>query len=522
MLSVVFACDLLKDPDIFIGDTGATCNSTNSDIGLVDVRQAKMTDNIIDASRNDILGSIVGDMPSTVCDKNGQELQDVMIKDIVHLPQSGYNLFSLTKRLEDGWTLGGNANAIWITKGKLKVTFDIKIKTPKGAIFAIYLKRKVNDDKEVAAVMPDKNKSISTTVAHGLTGHINETDSKKIVKHLGYKVSRGSAPKCEPCAQSKAKQKSLPSRITVIKKVVQPKAIAATVNEHIHLDISTIKAPAKLNIKVIRPNWRLMMDERTGMKWSDFFSAKNDMVEPTCVKLNRWKEGGKPVKYIRLDNAGENIALKKRSESAEWKLNIEFEFTARDTPQQNSLVEVGFATIGNRGRAMMIAANVPERTKYKLFREAFTCATMLDWLMLITLDDVTKTRVEHWNGELPRWSQALRTWGEAGVVKTKTKTTPKMNQRGITCMMVGYAVNHSDGVYRMWNPSSNRIIISRDVTWLKRMYYQPEKMEQEILVNNDDDDNEVRESQGNDLARTSDDDISTENNEVKNENVPRF
>ena len=28
---------LLKDPNIFIGDTGATCDSTNSDIGLVDV-----------------------------------------------------------------------------------------------------------------------------------------------------------------------------------------------------------------------------------------------------------------------------------------------------------------------------------------------------------------------------------------------------------------------------------------------------------------------------------------------------
>jgi len=58
------------------------------------------------------------------------------------------------------------------------------------------------------------------------------------------------------------------------------------------------------------------------MKWSDFYSVKNDMVEPTCVKLNHWKEGSKPVKYIWLDNAGENIALQKCSESAAWKLSI--------------------------------------------------------------------------------------------------------------------------------------------------------------------------------------------------------
>eukprot|EP00957_Ditylum_brightwellii_P180474 13747644-Ditylum_brightwellii.AAC.1 len=77
--------------------------------------------------------------------------------------------------------------------------------------------------------------------------------------------------------------------------------------------------------------------------------------------LNKWQQGGKAVKFIRLDNAGENEALASRCGSAAWKLNIEFEFTGQDTPQQNSLVEVGFATIGNRARAMMTAANVPEK-----------------------------------------------------------------------------------------------------------------------------------------------------------------
>eukprot|EP00957_Ditylum_brightwellii_P084691 6439664-Ditylum_brightwellii.AAC.2 len=71
------------------------------------------------------------------------------------------------------------------------------------------------------------------------------------------------------------------------------------------------------------------------------------MIEPTCVKLNKWKQGGKVVKYIRLDNAGKNKVLEKRCESTVWKLGIEFEYTACGMLQQNSLVEVGFATIGN-------------------------------------------------------------------------------------------------------------------------------------------------------------------------------
>eukprot|EP00957_Ditylum_brightwellii_P036221 2744007-Ditylum_brightwellii.AAC.1 len=102
-------------------------------------------------------------MPSIVCDKNGQEKLDVAIKGIMHLPQAGYNLFSITKRLEEGWALGGGTDVIWLTKRKRKIMFDIKIKTPKGPIFTIYLKRKINIEEEVAAVVPDKKKAIMAT-----------------------------------------------------------------------------------------------------------------------------------------------------------------------------------------------------------------------------------------------------------------------------------------------------------------------------------------------------------------------
>eukprot|EP00957_Ditylum_brightwellii_P092737 7061330-Ditylum_brightwellii.AAC.1 len=138
---------------------------------------------------------------------------DVLVKGVVHMPQAGCNLFSLTKRLEDGWTLGGSSEAIWIEKGGRHITFKIKIKTPKGAIFAIYLKRKMQQGKEAAAVVPDKKRAISAKVAHALCGHISKEQSRKIVKHLGFTVSRGSMPKCEACAIAKAKQKSLPSRV---------------------------------------------------------------------------------------------------------------------------------------------------------------------------------------------------------------------------------------------------------------------------------------------------------------------
>eukprot|EP00957_Ditylum_brightwellii_P203027 15332909-Ditylum_brightwellii.AAC.1 len=119
---MVFAnnSNILKDPIVFIGDTGATCDSTFSKIGLTNKQQAGKLDNIVDLSGNGIKGNVVGDMPSIVCNKNGQEKLDVIIKGIMHLPQAGYILFSITNRLEEGWTLGDGTEAIWFTKGKKK------------------------------------------------------------------------------------------------------------------------------------------------------------------------------------------------------------------------------------------------------------------------------------------------------------------------------------------------------------------------------------------------------------------
>ena len=47
-------------------------------------------------------------------------------------------------------------------------------------------------------------------------------------------------------------------------------------------------------------------------------------------------------------------------------MNSEFKFTACDTPQQNSLAEVGFATLANHGWAMMHRANLPMMDRYRL------------------------------------------------------------------------------------------------------------------------------------------------------------
>jgi hypothetical protein len=131
--------------------------------------------------------------------------------------------------------------------------------------------------------------------------------------------------------------------------------------------------------RATKPNRRIMVNQRTGLKFSNFFDTKNGLVEPTCEQLHQWKQNSITVNYIRLNNAGENKLLKQRCHSEDWKFNTLLEFTARATPQQNALAELGFATLANRGGAMISAANVPETIRYKVYSEAFKNCNTVRW-----------------------------------------------------------------------------------------------------------------------------------------------
>jgi hypothetical protein len=79
---------------------------------------------------------------------------------------------------------------------------------------------------------------------------------------------------------------------------------------------------------------------------------------------------------------GENKLLQQRMQSADWQglSVIEFEFTARNTPQQNHLAELSSAHVANQGRAL------------KFFKKAFKVATKLDGLTVIALKGTEATR----------------------------------------------------------------------------------------------------------------------------------
>jgi hypothetical protein len=107
-----------------------------------------------------------------------------------------------------------------------------------------------------------------------------------------------------------------------------------------------------------------------------------------------------------------------------------------------------------------------------LMPEAVKTATFLDGLIPININGAVKSKFVHRFGFDPPFAKALRTWGEAGTVTIKSRTfLPKDKARGVTCVMMGYSAEHPAGTYRMFDPSTKGVHVSRDVTWLRRMFF---------------------------------------------------
>lgn len=445
---------LLHDPSIWIADSAASMHMTPFEEGMINIKDNK-GGGITVGSGEVIVAKKRGDIPCELCDKHGNVLMSTKITEVALIKNTPFNLFSLTKMMKQGWALSGDKlNGIALSKDGHVVKFDIPIDTPEGIVFAMCAKR-----TEVSAVAV--NAPMNIDKAHRLLGHQSEEATRKTAKHLGWTISKGAMSPCLSCTIAKAKQKN------TVKESKHEAAKAC--GERIFTDIASVKP--KDGIMPSRPHWCIKVDERTQMKFSSFHKNKDDMVEPSCELFHKWNLAGKTVKFIRCDNAGENRTLENRANGVDWKLNIQFEYTPRDTPQHNHLAELAFASIANKGRALMSAANIPMSVRYKVWVKAFDHATALDGLIVVTIDGLTATRYEHWYGGLPKWVKHLKTWGESGTVKVKTKTTPKLADRGIQCMFVGHSKDHDGDCYEMWYPKTNSIYHSRDVVWLKRMYY---------------------------------------------------
>ena len=217
-----------------------------------------------------------------------------------------------------------------------------------------------------------------------------------------------------------------------------------------------------------------MVDEFSDCSHSFFLKRKSDQIELLPVWMKGLKaKYGIDIKYIWLDNSGENRSLK--NECEKQNLGIIFESTAPGTPQQNSVVERKIPTLMGRSRAMMLTAGFSQQDKRKFWCKVISTATKLDNIMVRR--ERTKLPFTLFYNDDPKSMKILRSFGEMAVIAISDgkKLRSKLDTRGRTGIFVSYADDHAGNVYRFINIQMKQIILSRDIQWLNSFWKEYKK-----------------------------------------------
>ena len=140
----------------------------------------------------------------------------------------------------------------------------------------------------------------------------------------------------------------------------------------------------------------------------------------------------------------------------EQSLGVKFEYSGPRTPQRNGRVEQKFQTLYGRVRAMLNGAGLRGDERSGVWAECASTATYCTNVLMS--QGKSASPYELFYGKKPECVHGLRTFGEMGVVTTGKKIQGKLEDRGTTCMFVGYPSNHACDVYRMLNLSTNRVM----------------------------------------------------------------
>ena len=132
-----------------------------------------------------------------------------------------------------GWVLGSDKDTLWITKGHRTICFDIKIETPEGCVFAMYVTRRNESEMINVAAEGNNNKTTMTfQQVHDHLGHMSDATTRETAKQLGLRIRKTQTFPCTACAAGKAKQKNIKRAETTKQKIGQRRA---------YLDIATIR-----------------------------------------------------------------------------------------------------------------------------------------------------------------------------------------------------------------------------------------------------------------------------------------
>lgn len=223
--------------------------------------------------------------------------------------------------------------------------------------------------------------------------------------------------------------------------------------ELVHADLCGPISPATPGGK---KTFLLVVDDKSRYMWLTLLSSK-DQAGATLIRLQARAEAqvGCKLGTLRTDRGGEFTASSFVEHCAGQ--GVQRHLTTPYSPQQNGVVERRNQTVLGMARCMLKSMGVPGR----FWGEAVTTAVfLLNRAPTRSLEDMTP--YEAWYGTKPA-VHFFRTFGCVAHVKVTGGHIRKLDDRSTPMVFIGYEPGTKG--YRLYNPDTNRVVISRDVVF---------------------------------------------------------
>ncbi|KAG9450495.1 hypothetical protein H6P81_010460 [Aristolochia fimbriata] len=394
------------------------------------------------------------------------------ISNVLYIPDMHTNLISVGQLLEKGYD-------IHLKDGRLSIRnkngeLIAKVDMAKNRLFTLNIE--AASMKCLKSVLKD-----NLWLWHLRFGHLGFTGLKLLLKE---KMVKG-LPEidhpdqlCEGCM--KGKQHRLPFEAGHSRRARRPL-------ELVHTDIV---GPFEVTSLGGNRYYLTFIDDFSRYTWVYFLKEKSEALN----KLKEFKalaenQSRKYIKVLRSDRGGEYTS--KAFEEFCKENGILHQLTASYTPQQNGVAERKNRTIMNMARSMMKGKTLPK----VYWAEAVDCAVYL--LNRCPTKSVKfRTPIEAWSGSKPAVGH-LKIFGCIAYAHIPEQRRKKLDDRGEKCIFVGY--DSKTKAYKLYNPVTKRLIISRDVEFDEEdcwRWSEEEKNNKELFYNDDDNSGEEEESSG--------------------------
>jgi len=381
-------------------------------------------------------------------DVNGCE-KVVTFHDTLYVPDLRTNLISVAKITEKGYR-------VIFDKKKAKVVDN----SGKAVLVAervnglYYMKDKrvdecKNIDERDNTVRSSRKNSLEDW--HVRLGHLNVQALRQAVKTGSFRVvdvkNVNDDFECEVCVKGKMSRAPFP------KKSLRK----SSAGDLVHSDVCGPMRVASLG----RNRYFItFIDDYSGWCEVKFVEHKNQVLcEFENFRALMETQKGRKIKCLQSDNGLEYV--NKRFDEFIRKHGITRRLTVPYNPEQNGVAERRNRTLMETARCLLIQAGLPA----SFWAEAVNTANFIR-NRCPTSKLQGKTPYEAWHGKPPDVSHFER-FGCDVLVLDPTPNKSKLASRAIKGTFVGYS-EESKG-YRIWIPNERRIVVLRDVKFLRNV-----------------------------------------------------